>query len=405
MNRREFLFAASMLAMASSVRAQQKRPPRIVLRSSWQTVNIGDVAHSPGVLRLLYRHIPDVEVRLWPSNVKDGVEEMLRKNFPKLIIAGDEIAKKAAMAECDFFLHGSGPSLVGGAQMAQWKAQTNKPYGVYGITLSAVDEKNRELLDGARFLFFRDTISLKLAQDAKLKCPVMEFAPDGAFAFDLRNDAAAAAFLKEHTLEEGKFLVAIPRLRYTPYWKIHNRAMAEADKIKHETSEKLKESDHAKVRAAIVAWVKQTGMKVLLVPEDKSHVDIGKEMILDKLPEDVRAKVAWRPTFWLPDEALSVYVRSAGLLSMDMHSPIMAVGNGIPAIHCRFKEQTSKGQMWADIGLKDWLFDLDEEKDGERITAATLALADPSVTRIRVAKALEVVKKRQQESMEWVGAM
>ena len=39
----------------------------------------------------------------------------------------------------------------------------------------------------------------------------MEFGPDGAFAVDLRNDAAADAFLKANGLEEGKFLCCIPR--------------------------------------------------------------------------------------------------------------------------------------------------------------------------------------------------
>ena len=37
-----------------------KRAPRILLRSSWQTVNIGDIAHTPGVLRLLEKHLPGV---------------------------------------------------------------------------------------------------------------------------------------------------------------------------------------------------------------------------------------------------------------------------------------------------------------------------------------------------------
>lgn len=47
--------------------------------------------------------------------------------------------------------------------------------------------------------------------------------------------------------------------------------------------------------------------------------------------------------FWLTDEALGVYVRSTGLFGSEMHSPIMAVGNGIPAIVCRFEEQTGQG--------------------------------------------------------------
>src|SRR6186713_976920 len=58
----------------------------ILLRSSWQTVNIGDIAHTPGVLHLLEQYLPDVEVRLWPSSVSNGVDEMLVKRFPKLKI-------------------------------------------------------------------------------------------------------------------------------------------------------------------------------------------------------------------------------------------------------------------------------------------------------------------------------
>ena len=78
---------------------------------------------------------------------------------------------------------------------------------------------------------------------------------------------------------------------------------------------------------------------------------VGREMFWDKLPAEVKQRVVWRERFWLTDEALSTYVRSAGLFGSEMHSPIMAVGNGIPAIVCRFEEQTSKGFMWRDIGL------------------------------------------------------
>ena len=75
-------------------------------------MNIGDIAHTPGVLALLERHLPDVEVRLWPSKVDNGVEEMLRARFPKVRVVKSAEALKAAFAECDFLLHGSGPSLV-----------------------------------------------------------------------------------------------------------------------------------------------------------------------------------------------------------------------------------------------------------------------------------------------------
>jgi hypothetical protein len=89
-------------------------------------------------------------------------------------------------------------------------------------------------------------------------------------------------------------------------------------------------------------------------------------MLYDKLPEDVKSRVVWRENYWLTDEALSTYRRSAGLFGHEMHSPIMCIGNGIPAIVCRWAEQTSKGLMWRDIGLGDWLFDLDKEDDSKK---------------------------------------
>ncbi len=84
-----------------------------MLRSSWQTVNIGDSAHTPGVSAILERHLPDVEVRRWPSKVDNGVEELLLARFPKLRIVKGTEAIKAAFAECDFLLQIVKQSLVG----------------------------------------------------------------------------------------------------------------------------------------------------------------------------------------------------------------------------------------------------------------------------------------------------
>jgi polysaccharide pyruvyl transferase WcaK-like protein len=75
----------------------------------------------------------------------------------------------------------------------------------------------------------------------------------------------------------------------------------------------------------------------------------------------------------LTDEALSTYVRSAGMFGLKMHSPIMCLGNGVPAIVCRFAEQTGKGVMWRDIGLGDWLFDFDNDEEIKGLVPAVLA--------------------------------
>jgi len=172
------------------------------------------------------------------------------------------------------------------------------------------------------------------------------------------------------------------------------------DAKRHERNEAMKEHDHRALREAIVAVVRQTPLKVLLCPEDMTQMAVGKEMFLEKLPADVRPRVVWRENFWLTDEALSTYVRSAGLFGSEMHSPIMALGNGIPAIVCRFEEQTSKGIMWRDIGLGDWLFDLDRNEEHAGIVAAVLALVrDPAAAKAKVAQARTFVERRQRETM------
>jgi hypothetical protein len=128
---------------------------------------------------------------------------------------------------------------------------------------------------------------------------------------------------------------------------------------------------------------------------------LGKEMLFDRLPADVKAHVVWRSDFWLTGEALSTYMRSAGLFGAEMHSPILCVGNGIPAIVCRWEEQTSKVIMWRDIGLGEWLFNLDEATEISGIVPAVLALAkDPAAAKAKAMKAKSFVLQRQHETMQ-----
>ncbi|MEM8912290.1 MAG: polysaccharide pyruvyl transferase family protein, partial [Planctomycetota bacterium] len=147
--------------------------------------------------------------------------------------------------------------------------------------------------------------------------------------------------------------------------------------------------------------VRETDMKVLVCPEDISQVSLGKEMIIDKLPEDVRKDVVWKESYWLTDEALSTYLRSAGVFGLEQHSPIMCIGNGIPAIVGRFAEQGVKGTMWRDIGLEDWLFDIDQPEDRENYVPAVLELAKhPEAARDKAAKAHGRVERFQQRMVE-----
>jgi hypothetical protein len=393
-----------LLGIPNLLAAKTGVKKRILLRSSWQTINIGDIAHTPGVITLIEKYLPDVEVRLWASDVRDGVEAMIKRRFPNLVIikSSDTALLKTAFQECDFLLHGSGPWLVASTDVAKWQKETGKPYGVYGITLN--EDKATpdviELLNNAQFVYFRDSFSLNYSQNKGVKCPIMAFGPDGAFGTDLRNDPPALEFMQKNGLEEGKFLCVIPKYRTTPNWKIPSKNAAFNEKI-NARNEAMKEHDHKAFREAIIKVVRETPMKVLICPEDVTQVALGKEILYDPLPEDVKQKVVWRSTFWLTDEALSVYVRSAGLFGNEQHSPIMCIAHGIPAIVCRYKEQTSKGIMWRDIGLGDWLFDLDIEKEIEGIVPAVFALAkNPKAAKKKALKAKKFVEKRQKETMK-----
>lgn len=418
MHRRQFIAASaaasliSQIAVCSRLRAAAAGDkPRILLRSSWQTVNIGDIAHTPGVLALLEKYLPEAEVVLWPSSLDNGVDGLLLARFPKLKLARSADELKNAFDTCDFLLHSSGASLVAEKDVVRWSEATGKPYGIYGITLSPTNSastvatpkaamaKTIKVLSDARFAFFRDSKSLAFAQEQGCTCPVMEFAPDGAFACDLRDDAKAEAFLSKHGLQQEKFLCCIPRLRYTPYWTIPAKK-SKFDPVKNARNEQMKEHDHAPLRQAIIEVVQQTDLKVLICPEDQTQMQVGKELLYDQLPAGVRDRVVWREHYWLTGEAISTYVRSAGLFGNEMHSPIMCIGHGIPAIVCRWAEQTTKGYMWKDIGLGDWLFDMDDESDVARVVPAVLAIAQHrEAARAKAAEARQFVHKRQKETM------
>ena len=407
MNRRTFL-AASLSALgaagvtaAAATGAGRGVPRRVLLRSSWQTVNIGDVAHTPGMLALLENHLPGAEVTLWPNPLSPDVERLLLARFPRLKVAATKDEQAAALAACDFFLHGSGPGLVGRAE-AERAREAGKPYGFAGVTLGDEELKAcHDLLAGAKFVFTRETDSLEALRAAGIGGrgavgPVTGFGPDATFALDLRDEAAADALLNEHGLEAGRFLCAVPRLRWTPYWEIRPDRV-KPDPRKSAVNEAFADRDHAKLREGIIAWVTETGMRVFLVPEMTYAVHRLRPLLYDPLPEKVKPSVAVLDRYWLTAEAASVYARAAAVASFEMHSPIMAVAAGTPAVHLRQPTDTRKGQMWRDVGLDRWLFEIDQAT-GARVAECLVEIGkDLPAARETARRAREMARKRMAE--------
>ena len=88
MTRRQILAGAATVVTAS---AATNKKPAILVRSSRQTVNIGDIAHPPGMLEILKEHVAECSVILCTGSVDRGVRPMLLKAFPTLHILADHV--------------------------------------------------------------------------------------------------------------------------------------------------------------------------------------------------------------------------------------------------------------------------------------------------------------------------
>ena len=359
-----------------------KKNPVILLVSGWQDINIGDIAHTPGLLNVFETFLPDAKVILWKRSYGKDVELMLNKAFPQVkIIHGNVTSQnetdseevKNAFREADIMVHGSGPSVVGKANLEAWVKATDKPFGIFGTTIQTIDKSLSELLKKAQFIYTRETASLKVLEDAGIKSKAQFFVPDATFFLSLKNDEKAGKFLSEMKLEERKFICVIPRLRKTPYYKVNPASYTPAQvKAIDDLNNSKKEADHSKLREAMITWVRKTGNKVLVCPEMTYQVDIMDELLIDPLPDDVKPFVLKRG-YWFPDEAASVYAKAFAVLSFECHSPIISLRNGTPAFYLRQPEDTIKGQMYYDLGLNDWIFEI-EKTTGNQISEGLMAI-------------------------------
>lgn len=383
--------------------AAEARPKTVVLRSSWQTVNIGDVAHAPGLIELAMRRFPNDRIVLWPANIGDGVEEMLRRNYPKLeIVKGERKSPEIdrLFDSADLFIQGSCQSVMGD-DLDYWRSRGDKPYGLCGITLEKLTPRNRELIDHAAFFFCRDTRTLRLLQSEKVKCQVLEFGPDTAFAMTAADPKPVAAFMRANGLENQRFLCVIPRLRYTPYFQIYPDKKNDPEEMrKNAYSLEHRDQDLAPVIGLIKRFLAETDMKVVLCPEMSYEVDLYKTAIYPALTPAEQARTVLYPEFWLPDRAISLYGRAHSLVSMEMHSPIIALAAGTPSFYLQLPTESCKGEMMADLGLPDWRHFIPAESADQIWPDLERVIKDYPAARARTAAAMDIVRQRQAYMME-----
>jgi hypothetical protein len=403
-------------------------------------VNIGDIGHTPGALSLLEKHFPEAEVTLWPGLLGHGSREFLTRSFPRLKIAEGELdaenrpntpALAQAWEQADLYLSGSGSGFPASAHAIAFHKATGKPVGVFGVstdpvsgfghgrepeggTLDEIRAKARRLpadhlgpdlryiIDRVAFFFCRDTISLEYLRSQGVQTPVLEFGPDSQLGMRQRDDAKGYAFLKAKGLQEGKFICVIPRLRYTPYYRVRNIPRVPSDDIKDAINARTTGKDHAKLREMIVSYVTRTGNKVLACAEMTYQVEMAKEVLVDPLPSAVKKNVVWRDSFWLPDEAASVYSKALAVISVECHSPLIALRNGTPGLYIRQPTDTCKGQMYRDFGAGEWFFEV-EETSGDQLWSRLESIhRDPSRAKAKVKAIMTRVEQLQERMVDAV---
>ncbi len=429
-------------AWASALPAELRRPPQILLRGSWQSVNIGDIGHTPGALDLIAKYFPEAEITLWPGRLGNGSRELLTSNYPKLKIAEGSLnaqnmpgtaALAKAWEEADLYLSGSGSGFPASNHAAAFLKATGKPVGVFGVstdpisgiggnrdpeggTLAQIRARAarlpathlspdlRHIMDRAAFFFCRDTISRDYLKAQGVKPPILEFGPDAQLGMHLRDDAKGLAYLAANQLTEGKFICVIPRKRYTPYYQVNHVARTANDGIRDAINSRTTEKDHAKLREMIVAYVTSTGNKVLACPEMTYEVELAKQVLVDPLPADVKKNVVWRDSFWLPDEAASVYAKAQAVVSVECHSPLIALHNGTPVFYLRQPTDTTKGQMYCDIGAENWIFEIDQTTGEQLWSRLQLILRDPAAAKSKVKSIMATVEAGQRRMVDAVRA-
>ncbi len=363
MNRRHFnstLLAAPLLA---------QRPKTILLRTAWQRRNIGDVCFTPAMLSAIEEYLPGTHVICWMASKHDDVDAMVRRAHPKAEILHASFgaegkpmdpALEAAFGRADFFLFNSGPIYSYGLHevydwnrsmpnglFAMYAKERGVPYGMYGESFDRFAWPSpilfKRILSEAAFVFTRDTNSLEYLRSLGVKPPAFDLAPDIAFHFRQRNDAPARAFLAAKNLAPQKFLVSI--MHYATMDRPGVRDFGASHMQKH--------------RAVLERWIRETKLPVLVVAEDDREIALGKQWLIDPMPPEIQKSMILKEgDFWLPDEALSLYLQSHSLFTTEPHSMIFSLANGIPSLHGYDWAYGRKAQMFEDFGLGEWAWDL-----------------------------------------------
>lgn len=104
-------------------------------------VNIGNIGHTPGLLRVLGDHLPDVNITLIASLIDDRVCSLLRRRFPDVRIVGKDVCEgkildpniRRIIEKADLFIRNSNTG--SNTEYMNHLVAMQMPFGVYGKSL------------------------------------------------------------------------------------------------------------------------------------------------------------------------------------------------------------------------------------------------------------------------------
>lgn len=409
-SRRTFLQTTAAFAAGTSLsRSSEAKPKTIFLRSGWDTVNIGDIGHTPGTLHIIEQHLPEAHVVLWLASTTPEIKAMLQRRFPKLEILIGFLTEqnprgemlRGAFARADVCIFNSGMGFD--ATFMEYCRSIGKPYGLYGQSFFPQFFQGKDgpakldLLNHAAFVYCRDTHTLETMRKGGVKGPVLEFGPDGCFGIDVRDDERGLATMRQLGLEERKFITIQLRTQTAK----HEGKDGGALNPLHPSPQQIADDERRAgvYRELITLWVKKTGHKVLIAPEVKKEMAHNKRLIYDRLPADIQKNVANLETFWNADEAASVFARAHTVVCHEPHSPIIALANGTPIMHTFSEFHGPKCWMFQDIGLGEWLPEFDSTPAAKMAEILFSIDADYPAALAKVKKAMDFVHERQAATM------
>lgn len=409
LRRRKLLAGLTAVFCPSAGFARTRRVGHLLVRACWQSFSMGEVAQVAGLLQILQEELPKVTVTLWATSLENGVGEWLKNLYPKVtLITGttgddglpDQPALQQAWKAADLLIHGPAATMVARNHLEAWRKKTGKPYGIYGVTLPEIDEKLTALLRAASFVWLRDGISRAAVAKLGLQESQIGFGPDSSFAMSHRNPEAADDWLHRHGLDKKPFLCVVPKLRFTPYWEIYKRPPKYAETAQSEQNKQFQESDHQVLVDALQRCLQVPDLHLLICAEMPYAAEVGTNWILQKLPESLQSRCIVRSEPWLPDEAAATFTKAKCLLSLELLSCVVAAAAGTPALHVCLPEDRKSGQMWRDVGLKDWIVER-EQANGEILANKLLAMIEDSPgNESKLAGAAKFIVERQQRAGE-----